>query len=97
MIGFSKTSSRKKIKMFLCQITGKLTRPGQKVHRLVVQKRDKVYTQKIRNEETNKWEDVEVGRGWEIAKEVNASEEGRNIWESWTDEDRAAYAQNLDH
>jgi hypothetical protein len=64
--------------MFLCQVTNKTSKPGEKLNRITVATRNKVYTQKV-------WEDgeqvtIEVGRGWEIAKQINASEEGLRIY-----------------
>jgi hypothetical protein len=66
--------------MFFCAITGKLSKPGEKCQKIVVESRERVYTRKVRNEETGRWEDVEVGRGWEIVKEVSATEEGVRAW-----------------
>lgn len=79
--------------MFYCQITGKLSKPGQKPERITVSTRPRTYTKWVRNEETNKWEEVFVATGWEIVKEVNASEEGAAMWKTWTPEEKAAYAQ----
>lgn len=64
--------------MFKCQVTGRTTRAGDKLNRIVIAKRDKVYTQKIF--ENGEWVNLEVGRGWEIVKEINASDEGVAIY-----------------
>jgi hypothetical protein len=61
------------------------------VHRIVVQTREKVYSRKIKNEETLRWEDVEVGRGFEVARELIACQEGYDLWQSWSDDQRAAW------
>lgn len=66
--------------MFRCQVTGKLSKPGEKCHKIVVEKRQKVYTVKMFNELTGKFEDFEVGRGWETVKEINATEAGLAVW-----------------
>lgn len=66
--------------MFYCQVTGKLSKPGEKCHKVVTQKAARVYTKMIRDEETRKMVRVEIGRGWEIVKEIDASEEGARLW-----------------
>lgn len=64
--------------MFKCEITGKTTRPGDKMNKIVVKTRPRVYTEKV-------WEDgelveIEVGQGWEIVREISASDEGVRIY-----------------
>ena len=81
--------------MFKCQITGKFSKFGEKLHKVVVAKRPRVYTRKFRNEETRQIEEVEVGTGWEIVREVSASEEGMHLWTKWTDDERAAFLKHL--
>jgi len=99
--------------MYRCEITGKLSRrggpgptdkdgyptqiPGEKLNRIVVKTRERIYTKRVKNEETKQWEEVEIGRGWEIVREINASDEGLALWESWTPEEREAFVDNLDH
>lgn len=52
--------------MFRCEITGKVTAPGEKMHRIVVAKRQVTYP----NRKT----------GWEIVKEIRVSAEGLVQW-----------------
>ena len=66
--------------MYKCEVFGTMSKPGQKCNKIVVETRPKVYTQKEFNEASGKWEDVEIGRGWEIVKEINASDEGLKFW-----------------
>lgn len=66
--------------MYYCGITGRLSKPGQKCHKVITHIAERTYTRMIRNEETHRLERVEIGRGFEIVKEVNASEEGMNLW-----------------
>jgi hypothetical protein len=66
--------------MFKCQITGKLSKPGEKLRKVVSEKREKTYFRRIRDMETGKLNTVEAGKGWEIAKELSVSEEGEKIW-----------------
>lgn len=92
--------------MFRCELTGKLSRRGlpyvdedhpgtasEKPHRIVVETRDRVYMRKIFNEERRQYEDVEVGRGWEIVREINVSQEGFDMWNSWSPEQRATWVK----
>lgn len=72
------------------------TRGSEKLNRIVVETRERIYTKRVKNEETGKWEDVEIGRGWEIVREINASQEGLDLWNSWTPEERAIFLENLD-
>jgi hypothetical protein len=70
-------------------------RAPEKLNKIVVATRERIYTKWVRNEETNKWEEVECGRGWEIVREINASAEGVELWNSWTPEERAAFLKHL--
>lgn len=65
--------------MFRCEITNKTTRPGEKMHRVVIEKREKVYTEWCREE--GEWIELEIGRGWEIVKEIQVSDEGLRIYD----------------
>lgn len=98
--------------MYICQVTGKYSRqgkpgptdkeghttniPGEKLNKIVVATRERVYYKWVKNEETNKWEEVECGRGWEIVREINASDEGLALWNSWTPEERTEFVKHLD-
>lgn len=77
--------------MFKCQITGNMSKLGEKVNKIVTKTRDKVYTANVFNEELRVNETIEVGRGWEIVSEINASEEGLRLWNSWTPGQRAIW------
>lgn len=81
--------------MFYCQITGRLSKQGEKLNKVVVETRERVYTKRVRNEETREWETVEIGRGWEIVRELNASDAGVQEWNDMTDEDRQAFLSAL--
>jgi len=74
--------------MFHCEVTHKNSALDEKCHKLVVQTRPRVYTQRVWDEDMNEWITVHVGTGSEIVKEVNASEEGLKVWASLSDEDR---------
>jgi len=66
--------------MFKCEITGKFSALGEKLNRIVVKKREKKYFRKEFNEVTNSWQNLEIATGWEIVKEIKASDEGLKIY-----------------
>lgn len=64
--------------MFRCALTGKVTKSGEKAHKLVVQTRPKTYTvvRMVKDEKGKPVpEDVQY-QGNEIVKELTVSEEG---------------------
>lgn len=81
--------------MYHCQVTGKLSKKGEKLNKLVVATRPRTYYKKIRNEETNKWEEVEAGQGSEIVKEIQACDEGVLIFNAMSLADRALLVKEL--
>lgn len=81
--------------MYRCQITGELSKLGDKLNKIVVGTRERVYTRWVRNEETNKWEEVFVSRGWEITRELNATDDGVKLWESYTSDERVAFLKHM--
>lgn len=80
--------------MFFCEITGTFSKPGEKLNKIVTKQRPRTYSQRVFNEETREMETLEVGRGWEIVKEINVSARGQKIWDAWTPEERALYADD---
>lgn len=103
--------------MFVCAITGKMSRHGdprtgelayisevdkvisdtkapEKPSKIVVESRERIYTKRFFNEETREIEVVEVGRGWEIVREITVSEEGLRLWNSWTPEQRDLWVRS---
>lgn len=77
--------------MFKCQITGRLSKPGEKLVRLVVKTRPATYTEWRVNEELRKREYVQVGSGVETVKELLVSQEGKEQWATMTEEHRARF------
>lgn len=71
--------------MFICQVTGKNSKEGEKPNRIVVQTRSKTYKHWDRENE-EEW----FSHGTEIVKEVNATDEGKAIWEAMTSEQKAS-------
>lgn len=69
--------------MYKCCVTGKMTRPHAKMNRLVVQTRPKVYTEWFK--EDGEWVEIEIGRGYETVKEIQASDEGVRVFNEMSD------------
>lgn len=57
--------------MFRCGVTGRLSMPGEKCNKIVVESRERVYTDRDGNV---------IGRGFEIVKEINATDAGLAAW-----------------
>lgn len=74
--------------MFRCEITGENSKPGEKLTRLVIETRNKVYRAMVLNEELRRYEEVEVGSGYETVKELLVTEEGLNRWNAMSEEQR---------
>lgn len=81
--------------MYICQVTGRQSKSGQKLNKLVVKTRDKIYTRWVRNEDTREWEEIEIGRGFETVREINASQEGVELWNSWSPEERELFLKQV--
>jgi hypothetical protein len=62
-------------------MTNKQCRPGDKLHRLVVEIRKRTYLKEVFNEETRMKETLIAGEGWEIVKELSCSAEGVELWQ----------------
>lgn len=74
--------------MFQCEVTGRMSDLGAKCNKIVVATRPRIYTKRIKNEETLRWEDVQIGVGWEIVREINATDMGLRVWESMNEDRR---------
>jgi hypothetical protein len=81
--------------MFKCQVTHKTSKLGETCHKLVVQTRERIYYRKFFNEEINDWDFVEIGRGTEIVKEINATEEGARLYGELSDEEKEEFVKTL--
>jgi hypothetical protein len=81
--------------MFICQITGKLSAKGEKLEKVVVATRERTYTKWVRNEETREWEEVVIGKGYEIVRELNASQKGAASFAAMSPEDQALLVKSL--
>ncbi len=81
--------------MFYCEVTGLLSQACEKPTKLVVDRRDRVYTRRVKNEETREWETLEVGRGWEIVKELNVSAAGEREWNEMNEAQKTEFVAAL--
>jgi len=77
--------------MFRDQITKRLSKPGDKLRKVIALTRPKTYTRWVKNEETNHYEEVANGQGFEPVRELSLSAEGESIWNGWTPEQRMAW------
>lgn len=79
--------------MFICELTGKTSQRGEKLNKIAVRTRQRVYTEKVWDE--GELVELEIGRGYEIVKEVNASDEGLKLWRSFTDDEKDAFCSKV--
>ena len=77
--------------MYRCMITNKQSQPGEPLNKTVVATRPKTYMKWVRDEETNRWQEVEAGRGHEIVRELCLSAEGLQLWNSWSEADKTLF------
>lgn len=59
--------------MYKCEKCGKITKPHEKLNRLVIQTRDKTYVNKFIDKNGKECE--KITKGYEIAKEINVCKE----------------------
>lgn len=83
--------------MFKCEITGKLSKFGEKLHKVVVSKRNREYKEWVYDEETRRSNELVVGHGWEIVRELNCSEEGEAKWNAMSPDDQAAWVKRFNY
>ena len=76
--------------MFLCMVTNKLSKPGEKLNKITIETRIKEYKHYDREAE-EEW----FTHGTEIVREVNATASGVRVWEAWNEEERAAFVKGL--
>lgn len=81
--------------MFKCEVLGKVSEPGEKLTKLVIEVRPKTYFASVYNEETRKEETVVVAEGFETVKEINVSEEGLQVWNDLSAAEKEAFKKNF--
>jgi hypothetical protein len=77
--------------MFRDRLTNRQSKEGEKLIKMVVMTRPKTYKRWVKNEETNHYEEVDAGVGYECVRELSVSKEGLELWESWSPEARLAW------
>lgn len=81
--------------MFNCQVTGKTSQAGEKPIRLVVKTRDWAYTDRRQDPDTGLWEEVVIGRGFEIVRELKVTEEGQVEWDNMNSAQREEHLKHV--
>lgn len=81
--------------MYKCQITGLQSKPNQKLNKVIAVTRDMIYKKWVKDEETIKWQEIEAGRGFEPVKELNLSQEGLDLWNSWSPAEKAQFLKGM--
>lgn len=76
--------------MFKCEITKRLSKPLEKLNKVVVKTRQVEYRHWDRETE-EEW----FTQGTEIVREVNATEEGLALWNKLTAEEREEFVKGL--
>jgi len=76
--------------MFKCQVTNKLSKPLQKLNRLVIKTRPIQYRHWNRESE-EEW----FTNGFETVREINATDEGVELWNSLTPDQREAFVKKM--
>jgi len=76
--------------MFICQVTGRVSKPGEGLNKIVVGKRQRVY-KNWDHEREETWESL----GWEITREINATDEGILMWNEMTPEEQERFVKHL--
>ena len=79
--------------MFICAITKRSSQSGEKCNKLVLATRDKIYTEKVYEE--GQEIEIEIGRGWEIVKEIRVSDAGMDIWNNWSETERQFFTKSV--
>ena len=64
--------------MFYCQVTKRMSKPGEKLNRIAISNRERVYTQQVWEE--GELVEIEIGKGSEIAREISACDEGVRVY-----------------
>ena len=76
-------------------VTGKVSAAGEKMNRIIAKTRPRVYTRREFDSEINDWVDVFVGRGSEVVRELQATEEGLVEWQNMTDAQREEHLKHV--
>lgn len=64
--------------MFYCQVTKRMSKPGEKMNRIPIVNRERVYTQQVWEE--GELVEIEIGKGSEIVREIASTDEGVKLY-----------------
>lgn len=64
--------------MFFCQVMKRMSKPGEKMNRIPVVNRERVYTQQVWEE--GELVEIETGKGSEIVREIASTDEGVKLY-----------------
>jgi hypothetical protein len=76
--------------MYRCQVTGRMSKLGEKLNKIVVATRQVEYKNWDREAE-EEW----FSYGTEIVREINATDSGVKVWDGLTPEERTAHVERL--
>jgi hypothetical protein len=76
--------------MYKCQVTGRMSREGEKLNKITIETRAKEYKHWDREAEED-W----FSQGTEIVREINASQQGLDRWNAWSVEERASFVSGF--
>jgi len=79
---------------YRCEITGRVSKLGVPLHKVIAVTREKTYYKWVKDEETREWSKVEAGRGHEPVRELSLSVEGLEIWTSWKPSEKEEFLKN---
>ena len=64
--------------MFYCQVMKRMSKPGEKMNRIPIVNRERVYTQQVWEE--GELVEIETGKGSEIVREIASTDEGVKLY-----------------
>jgi hypothetical protein len=75
---------------YRCMVTGKQSREGEKLNKIVIETRAVEYKHYDREAE-EEW----FSHGTEIVREINACTSGLELWDSWNAEEKSAFVETV--
>jgi len=76
--------------MYFCHITNTYSKLGDKINKITVETRHQTYTNWDREKE-EEW----TSTGTEIVREINATQAGVELWNSWSKEEQESFIKRL--
>lgn len=69
--------------MFICKVGNHCSKPGDKCNKIVVETREKRYYGTVVEDDHEV--EIEIAKGWEIVKEINACDRCVQLWNEMVD------------